>query len=75
MNFPGNNLNEKVLTIFPPLFGALRAAGEGLVKDITSGGEYRSGTGPHLIGCGKESQTIPNLAFRLNSDIERESQK
>jgi hypothetical protein len=29
MNFPGNNLNEKVLTIFPPVFGALRAAGEG----------------------------------------------
>ena len=53
----------------------MRAAGEGLVKDITSGSEYRSGTGPHLIGCGKEAQTIPNLAFRLNSDIERESQK
>jgi len=46
-----------------------------VVKDITDRSEYRSGKGPRLIGCGKEAQAIPNSAFHLNSDTERESQK
>ena len=75
MNSPGNNLYEKGSHVISTLIRRPEGGGRGLVKDITSRSEYRSGTGPHLIGCGKEAQTIPNLAFRLNSDIERESQK